>query len=409
MNVLVISHLYARPNNSGLAPFIRIQLEWLCKRGARIRVISPVPYSPLIPRLSKRIADTVEENRSIGNYWRSGGVDVFAPRYIKLPGRLDMGFFGPLYWVGIRRQIVQMFKREPFDLIHGQTLVPDGFAAVMLGRELGVPVVTTERGYLARQKTRGRLMRKTLSTVLSGTNRAIFVSEDLRRQAIEIAGPLARSRVVYTGVDHTIFRPQDKLEARRSLGLSKDEKIILHVGSNKAVKGVLPLLESFSCISSQLGNVRLVFAGHGPLDEPIRSRALQLGLNSQVVVTGQLSHEEVARWIASADVVAHPSVNEGLPNAIVEAMACCRPVVATRVGGIPELLKHESTGLLVDAGDFDRLASEIMRLFLDPVFANDVALSGRKFVVQNFSWKKHADEMYSVYGEVVSAYTRRPE
>ena len=175
MKVLVLSHIYPRPFGPDGAPSISRQVAELARRDVDLRVLSPVPLAPPLPVWNGRLRQALAASRATPREWTIDGVSVLAPRFLKFPGALDFGQFGPLYWWSVRRLVHHIHREWRFDLIHGQMLVPDGYAAVKLGNELGVPSVATERGYLSTM-ARGWRQRRPLSWVITNVGQCVFVA-----------------------------------------------------------------------------------------------------------------------------------------------------------------------------------------------------------------------------------------
>jgi glycosyltransferase involved in cell wall biosynthesis len=398
----MISHLFPRPNRPGIAPFIRRQVRELTERGVAVTVISPIPWVP--PFVSRGVSDDMRESQAVPERWQIDGCDVFAPRFPKLPGRLDNGLFGPLFYMGVRRLAQALHRERHFDLVHGQMLVPDGFAAARLGQVLGIPSVATERGYLSVMAVSSRGQRAAIRWALREIDQSIFVSRSLKDLACSIGLPKRPPQVVYTGLDHDSFTRLPTAEARSRLGLASDDYVIVHVGRNDPRKGVEELMEAFTDVAHHLPAARLCLVGGGSLDRSLMARAKSKGVGDRVRITGVVPHGEVPIWLSAADLVAHPSRrnSEGLPNAVVEAAACGCPIITTRVSGIPEIVEHDVSALLVEPEDVPALVQGILALASDRPRAAQLGERARLSVRERFSWSKHADQMMAVYGSLGS-------
>jgi glycosyltransferase involved in cell wall biosynthesis len=160
-----------------------------------------------------------------------------------------------------------------------------------------------------------------------------------------------RSYTVLNGCDTGLFFPRSRVTARETLGIAQDAEIVLYVGNLNHTKGLRELLRACVALSSRRPRLELTVIGEG---------ALRAELNSgpPVRLLGRRSSEEVAMWMAAADVFCLPSYSEGCPNVVLEALACGRPVVASDVGGIPELV-NEQNGILVPPRNWERLADAL--------------------------------------------------
>ena len=135
---------------------------------------------------------------------------------------------------------------------------------------------------------------------------------------------------------------------------------MLFVGRLDTTKGIVELLDAFASLATRRPNLRLAYVGDGPGGGHLRRKAKHLALEDRITLTGACSSQKVAQWLAAANVLALPSYNEGCPNVVIEALSCGRPVIATNVGGIPELVNEES-GILVAPRDSRALAAPLKR------------------------------------------------
>ncbi len=178
-------------------------------------------------------------------------------------------------------------------------------------------------------------------------------------------------RLVYLPmrVDTAVFAPEVQqaagLAVRRRFGLGSGP-IILFLGTLSIHKGVTHVVRAMARVAQECPEARLVLVGSGPLEIELRRLVAELGLGEHVLFAGRAHYEEVPAFLAAGDVLVLPSLNEGLPRVILEAMAMARPVVASRVGGVPELVQDGETGLLTAPRDEAALAESLLRLAKDP-------------------------------------------
>jgi glycosyltransferase involved in cell wall biosynthesis len=151
--------------------------------------------------------------------------------------------------------------------------------------------------------------------------------------------------IVRNGIDRTRFRPRSRVDARRALGLPEGGPIVLYVGHLKRQKGALDLIRAFAHARDRLGDARLVMVGDGPDQAACRDLCAELGVNASLV--GAQPHDQIPEWLAASDLLALPSWAEGLPNVVLEALASGRRVVASSVGGIPDVVDRPLFGQLV--------------------------------------------------------------
>lgn len=265
---------------------------------------------------------------------------------------LTRGFNGLL----CARTVAAALRRDRPEVVLAYWLYPDGYGAVRAARAAGIPVVVGARGSDIR--VRDPLTRWLTRRMLRQADRLLTVSEDLRGIAVGRYG--ARPEATHTipnGCDASLFHPRDRQAARDSLGVPADAELVLYVGRLVPGKGLHELFEAFAALRGQRPRLRLALVGDGPLRGELERRAAALDGDS-VQLAGSHPATGVAEWMAAADLVTLPSHSEGHPNVLVEALACGRPVVATRVGGIPEVIDADC-GVLVAPGDSAALATAL--------------------------------------------------
>jgi glycosyltransferase involved in cell wall biosynthesis len=238
------------------------------------------------------------------------------------------------------------------DLIHAHVFEA-GFPAVLLGRRLRCPVVVSEH-FTAFQRglVRGA-DRRVAAYCFRHADLVCPVSEDLRRQ-LETIEPRGRYRVVPNMVDTTLFRPPPQPRPRRANGAIR----LLNVAALNEKKRHADLLEAVARLRARGADIELDVVGDGELCSPLRARAEELVLGESVRFLGSRGPAEVSQLMREADVFVLPSRFENLPVVLLEAMASGLPVVATAVGGIPEIVDAQ-VGRLVAPGEVDRLTSAI--------------------------------------------------
>lgn len=228
----------------------------------------------------------------------------------------------------------------------------------------------------------------------------VTTGKAIRRQMIEENGfPAERITSVVTGLDLATFRPTREAAAvREHFGIPASVPVVGTVSTLRSWKGHLDLLEAIASLRSSR-DVRGLLVGDGPYAEVIRSRVRGLRLESVVVMPGH--REDVADVLTAMDVFAFPSTaNEGVPQAVLQAMAMRRPVVAAQVGGIPEVVRDGETGVLVSAGDPSALARGISRMLGDPPAVERWVKAAADLVRAEYTREVMLEKMEAVYHKV---------
>jgi glycosyltransferase involved in cell wall biosynthesis len=358
MRVLAITKIFPNRLEPLSAPFNRQQFSALA-RYCEIEVLASIPWFPCAGAFARWSGAGklcgVPERDSIE------GLSVRHPRFLFVP-KVGHSFAGPLYAASLRARVLEY--RNKVDVVLGSWAYPDGFAAVVLAELLGVPAVVKLHGSDMNVVARWPGPRKRLEWALPRAARVIAVSRPLARAAEDLGVERARVSVVPNGIDTVRFQPADRAQAREKLGLDPDGPLVLYVGRVERSKGVFELVEAFRQIAANSASARLAIVGDGPDLAECRRRLAQF--SQQVTFAGARPHAEIPVWLAACDVFTLPSWNEGMPNVILEAIACGRRVVATRVGAVPDILHSRVLGEVVSPRAPGELASALGRALATP-------------------------------------------
>lgn len=401
IRLLVLSHLYPSPSCPAHGIFIHQHVRALLDLGLQVRVLCPVPWPP--PGLRSRPQWQTYARVLL----ESGPFDgVSVQRLPYLTGPRPLHVFGGLgLALSLRHRLPRLRPQFPFDLIHAHTLTPDGWAACLAAGRFSIPVVCSIRGSdLNLYPQESRITRRATRYVLSHSASILAVSGALAEQARIFSRGAVSPRVIYNGVNQSRFyRNACGHEARSGLGIPRGAWVLLFVGGCAADKGVPELVHAFEALRRRHGNLHLALVGEGELLGWVRQRAATQGWANALTAPGKLTHERVADFCRASDCFAFPSHAEGMPNALLEAMACGLPCVATRVGGIPEALEHAVSGLLVPPKHVTALAAAVGRILTEPGLAPRLGSEAAATIVKRFSWHANAQAHKDVYAEVMRA------
>ncbi len=283
------------------------------------------------------------------------GDEVLRPGFLAVPYVPKFGSHFNHHLIAARLRPVLRKVQERFqpDVLLGAWMFPDACAVAQLGRELAVPSVLLAQGSDLHQYLDMPPRRRAILQATYISHGVITRSRDLALRLQSAGADPARMHPIYNGVDQTVFRPLDRAAAREALGLTQEQKVALFVGNLLPVKDPLLLLDAFAQHVRQTPekDALLVMVGKGPLCDEITARAAASGISQQVRLTGPLDSRAIAQWMNAADLLCMSSVNEGLPNVILEALNCGLRVLATDVGGIHEVVETPAHGRLLPRGD----------------------------------------------------------
>ena len=388
VRTLLFSTLYPSSARPLHGIFVETRLRELLRHGAvQTRVVAPVPWY-WNPRSANRkyaaVAATPRREQL-------NGIDVRHPRYLTIP-KVGMTLAPFLLALGAR-QALRDVQREgfDFDVIDAHYYYPDGVAAALLARWFGKPLVVTARGTDVNLIPDHRLPRLLIQWAARQAQASVGVSAALVARMRELAIDPARLHLMRNGVDAQRFQPRPAAQVRSELGLT-GSPVLLTVGNLHEHKGQRLVLEAFAQLLGSHPQARLVLVGDGPDAPLLRARAAALQVAGQVHFAGQVPQEELARWYSAADVLVLASSREGWPNVLLEAMACGTPVVATAVGGIPEVVQGNQVGRLVAVRDAGALVAAVRDLLAAPPERHQV-----RAYAERFSWDRTSHDQIQLF------------
>jgi len=293
------------------------------------------------------------------------------------------------------RTLTEIHARERFDVVHTHDVKSD-FVGWRWAPRRGIALLATAHGWSRPQDVKLRAYNALDRKVLGRFPLVLAVSETiaagLRRDGVP------RVRVLPNGVDLDRWKPEAARE--RPVGLPPHGRLLGMVARLSEDKDFPALVNAFERIADNRGDVHLVVAGDGPGRPRLRERVDRSPHGSRIHLLGR--RDDVPALLAAFDVFVLASRAEGMPNAVLEAMAARRPIVASAVGGVGELIRHEREGLLVPVGDPDALAAAVEGLLDDPGRAERLATAARARVEAEFSFAERVRRLEAIYGELVN-------
>ncbi len=365
--------------------FVKEQVEALSKYADEINVVSPVPFS-----LGIEYKDKVCKDYSFDN------VNVYFPRFLHLP----LGYFRKRRGEREAKVIEKTIQKKniKFDLIHAHFTWPSGYAGAKLSKKFSAPLIITAHGYdVYSLPFKNNAWFERIKFSLDSADHVITVGRSnyeilvnkLRIQENKIS-------IIPNGFDSSKFKPIDKISARKTLGLPLDNMIMLNVANLVPVKGHRYLIEAMKYIIKVRDDTMLVIVGDGPLKKELENQIKKLGLDGYIKLVGAKPHEEISLWMNAADLFVLPSLSEGNPTVMFEALGVGLSFVGTAVGGVPEIITSEDYGLLCPPADPECLAEKIL-IALEKDWDREKI---RKYAKQ-FTWEEIARKTFEVYNGIV--------
>ncbi len=388
MRILMISTLFPSTGRPRFGTFVEKRAKTIAQiPGAEVRVVAPIGLPPLGLGLLSRYS--VQRKAEKHEVW--DGIPVWRPRFHHIPG-VD-GRFDPGLLVKSLRPILHKIRAEfDFDIIDAQYFFPDAVAAAQLGAEFGVPVTATARGSDINFWAQLSHPRRLILNAEENIDGMVAVSKKLRQCMVATGLHGDHIDVIYPGVDHDVFRPQDRAAAKAEFGITGP--LVVSVGSIDNNKGQSFIIDAMP----QLKEITYLLAGDGPLRGELERKVAELGLEKRVRFLGSLGQNEVSRLLAAADIMALPSANEGLSNAWLEALASGTPLVICDAGGAREVITDAIQGVVVSR-DIGAIAAGIATVL--------AANADRKIVSQSvaqFTWQKKGEALMAHYARLIGDY-----
>jgi glycosyltransferase involved in cell wall biosynthesis len=397
--VVMITTSYPRFPGDGVGSFIEPIAKGVAARGHEVHLVAP--WHPALTRGR-------EEDGVFFHFFRyalTPSMNVFgyatslhADTHLKLgawlatPSALAAGAF----------KAMRVAQKRRATVVHAHWAVPGGVIGSMVTGAR--PLVVSLHGSDVFVAERRALVGRAARHVFTRAKWITACSDDLHRRAVALGAPANRIETLPYGVDVARFAPSPaaRADVRRRFDLG-DAPVIFGAGRLVSKKGFEVLIDAALALRSTMPDARVVIAGDGDLRADLERRAAPLGTR---VFIGNQPQDEIGRLAAAADVVAVPSVHDeagnvdGLPNVALEALATGTPVVASRVGGLPQAIDDGTTGLLVPERDARALAEALTRLLGDRPLAQRLGAAAREAVTRRFGWPHVAERLETIYDAV---------
>ena len=398
MKVLAITSSYPRYSGDRVAPFVDQIVRGVAALGHTVHVVVP-------------------QHREWSWPASDGAVHFHPYRYSVVPSWTPWGFseslqggstirkslyaIAPVVAASAVRTARRVLAGGDFDIVHAHWVVPNGPIARMAAGE--TPLVVTLHGSDVAVSERSRAIGRATKWTFERAAAVTAPSGDLLERARRLGAQGLLELVPYgADVDELTAAPGAGAALRASLGVDADDLLVVGIGRLIPVKGFDYLVQAVATASKADPRLRLVLVGDGSERAGLSEHAASLGMTERVSVVGAVDRDRIPAYLAAADIVAVPSVHhggyvDGLPNVALEAMAAGRPLVASRVGGLSELVRTGETGVLVEEKDIDGLAGAIVTLAGDADLRARLGSAARDEIRGHRSWVSVAEQFIRVY------------
>ncbi len=327
----------------------------------------------------------------------------------------------PLSRIKFFKESAELFKninkKVKFDIIHGHSDLIYGYFRYC---KKNVPVVVTTHGTTLSEFNSSLKVKFWLfpiwavllplyyfieKKVFDNSQKIICVSNELQKDVIrQYNVPTKKVITIFNGIDTSRFKPiiKKEIQINKPKFIKDNDKIILSAGAILKHKGFHLLIKSFGEIAEKFPKIKLIIIGEGPYLKRLKSLTEKLALTKRILFLGKIDNKEIHKFYNLADICVFPTLrSEGLPYVILEAMACEKPVITSRIGRIPSIIKDRENGLLIEAGNSNQLEHGIIELLKNKVLAKNLGENARLHIIKEFSLHNMIQKTIRIYQEVV--------
>jgi phosphatidyl-myo-inositol dimannoside synthase len=396
LKILAVTSTYPRHPGDRVAPFVGSIVQGVAALGHEVHVLVPEYSGWQWPEHDGRVTFHRYRYSPVRSWtpWGfseslAGGSTIRKPLYL----------LAPIVAASAVRAARKILSGGGFDLVHAHWVVPNGPIARLAAGP--TPLVVSMHGSDIAVSERSRVFGRVARWTFERASAVTAPSRDLLSRARDLGAHEPLELVPY-GADEVAVSPEAVAALRSRLGIAVDDVLVAGIGRLIPVKGFDYLVRALAEASRQDPRLRLVLVGDGSERTTLAERAADLGVADRVRLVGAVPHDDVPEYLAAADVVAVPSIRfqglvDGLPNVALEAMAAGKPLVATRVGGLPDLVHDGGNGLLVEEKSAAELASALLGLAGDADIRARLGTAAREEIRAERSWATVARRFIEIY------------
>ncbi len=332
MRVLTFTSLYPNKIEPGLGIFVKARMDHFdLIENTEHKVIAPVQYLPLLGLIP---GSRFHSNNQVPSQEIQGNIPVYHPRYMTIPGTNLINVASAMMKAADIMLPDIYPNDETFDLVDGHYLYPDGVAAYRLAKKHGKPLILTARGSDVNFWMEQKQPKRSILQAIDYARQVICVSHALKDRLIEHGVSEEKLTVIMNGVDRSLFNAKDKGAG----------KYLLSVGNLVPLKGHEYILKALVKLTQE----RLTIIGSGELENSLKNLAYRLNISDRVSFLSNVPHRDLPAYYGQAKCTILMSSMEGMPNVVLESLACGTPVIATNVGGLPEVITKDNGILLTE-------------------------------------------------------------
>lgn len=403
--VLIIACTGPSPDRPHQAVFVQRWAQQLAEAGCEIRVFTRrhITFGTYIKEWP-RIREYYATQQHFHYDW--DGIPVYGRRiHLRLPLNYSRSATR-LTLNAIRTPLHDLFREFPFDLMYMATWGDFSLAAAGVAKELGVPYIASAIGnYVNRFYNKPNSLPYCIQRELyEGSKLVLCVSNDLNRKVQSMTDGIVPTVTWDSGVDtrHFTWSKERREQRRRELGVAKDEILFTFVGRLVKEKGIYELINAFAVISKEYPKSRLLLVGDTSEKSRILRKIKTQGIHNKVQLAGGVPATDIVNFLNATDIFVFPSWHEGLPNVVKEASACGLPIVATEVGGIPDVIENGVSGLLVPPDAPANLIGAIRKLVVDSTLRSRLGAAALKHVHAKFDYYLNGKLLAAMFKKIIA-------
>ena len=392
MKVLLISNAF--PNSAEpVRGIFTYQIVKALQKMCDVEVVAPLPW---VPPFLKKKSLLRYPHANVPAKERIGDIKVYHPRYLVIPK--IFGFMHAVFmYFPLLKLVRRLVQNNKVDLINAHWIFPDGVAATWVANKLNKPIILTGLGCDINYYPSLLFRKQQIKMALNLANLITVKGNGLKQKILDMGIQEHKVTVIPNGLDLRHFKIMDKNEARLRLGIKGIGPFLLTVGSLDQVKGNQFLLEAINQMACHReGLPHLLLVGEGPLKEDLLFQAQRYGIADRIKFVGKRPYDEIPLWMNAADVFCLPSIREGRPNVLLEALACGTPAVGSDVGSVPEII-HDRNGRVAKVADPKSLRRQLLTCLKQRWDREAI----RK-TVGSFTWDDCAELYIRAYQQAVS-------
>lgn len=386
MKICIVTTMFPKFKGDYYGSFVFDEVKELAKKGFVIHVVTQ--HNPGIPY--EEIMDNIHIHR-----FRWIEPKTFRA-LVHFRGLMDT-FRMLTYVISLFFNLIQITRKYKIQIIHAHSVIPTGYIAAVVSKIMNKPLFVTAHGMDINNFEKSRIFNHFIASSLNSSFKSIAVSEDLAKKMKLMVKDKNKIFVLRNAVDTGRFNPTRNKRIRNTFDINDEEVLILFVGYLDEFKGIFELLNAFKVINSKNNNVKLMMVGTGPKKDDLLKILTKMDLENDVIFTGRIESQKIHKYYQAADIFVLPSYTEGLPVSILEAMACGLPIVATSVGGIPEIINDGFNGFLVPPKNETELIKKIMGLIINRNLREEFKNNSLKRIKEEFNGERKISKLIELY------------